>query len=382
LRVWLDLIPGCDAEPMTDPRLDVMHAMRQKGNETQLTRAITALGKHDPELAAQLARAIVATAAACGNQSSATMLERVPGSLEIINEASLGPVQVGRRPASGGRLDWQMTDDTFCLVVEVKIGAALAIRQLERYLNSFSGSTVDGGLVLLTRTTEDVPVKVERHDRWLGQIRWDQLIPAMTNVTSADPVIAGEWKRMLSVMRSPGDLAEEPVGWQLGRHKVGARNRLVVSAICDLAGSTVAVELALRASKPTSDGLCRHKPGARIRSVVTTGDTACMGLYVPAATKRGPVIEIELTGTRKPLKLTTYINPGLPPVVGRKTRYDETLNALRRSGFTEQTNGWYAVHDQVAPTPSAATPQAALWAVLQSRLQAIVASGTLDSLVP
>jgi RecB family endonuclease NucS len=370
---------------MDHPRLDVLRAMRHKRNETQLTRAITALGKHDQRLAAQMARAIVATAAEHGNRASADLLGRIPESLTIINEPSLGPVRIGRRKASGGRLDWQMATDEFSLVVEVKIGAAVAMRQLERYLASFSSSEVVGGLVLLTPATAEIPVKVERHDRWLGQIRWDELIPRLPAITPADPVVDEEWKLLLAVIAEPGDLADEPVGWQLGPHKVGARNRLVLSAVRDRATSTVAVELARRAGRSTSDGLCGVNPKSRARSVVVSGDRAKLALFVPTATKRGAVIEVDLAGTRRPLKLTTYVNPGLPPLVRRRADYDKTLTKLCQGGFAKQVGGthegWYAAHDAIAPTDDTATPQEALWTVLEGRLKAIAASGTLDPLV-
>ena len=368
-----------------DPRLDVLLAMRQKGNETQLTTAITALGKHDAALTAQMARAIVAAAAAGGNRASQAMLKQIPESLTIINEPTLGPVRLGRRKASGGRLDWQMATDGFSLVVEVKIGAAVALRQLERYLTSFSSSDVAGGLVLLTASTAEIPTKVERHPRWLGQVRWDELIPKLSAITATDALIAAEWNRLLAVIREPGDLADEPVGWQLGTHKVGARNRLVLAAIRDRATRAVAVELARRTGRPTSDGLCGVNPNPRARSVVVAGDRATLGLYVPASTKRRPVIEIEVAGTRKPLKLTTYVNPGIPPLVRKKAEYEQTLQRLRRGGLTEQTTGahagWYVAYDAIAPSDVAATPQAALWARLEVRLMAIAGSGTLDPLV-
>jgi hypothetical protein len=97
------------------------------------------------------------------------------------------------------------------------------------------------------------------------------------------------------------------------------------------------------------------------------------------------VIDIELAGTRRPLKLTTYVDPGPPPLVRRKAEYDKTLARLRKGGFAEEATGihrgWYAAHDTIGPTEAAATPQAALWASLQNRIKAIAASGTLDALV-
>ena len=96
-------------------------------------------------------------------------------------------------------------------------------------------------------------------------------------------------------------------------------------------------------------------------------------------------IEIEVAGTRKPLKLTTYVNRGSTPLVRKKAEYEQTLQRLRRGGLTEQTTGahagWYVAYDAIAPSDVAATPQAALWASLDIRLMAIAGSGTLDTLV-
>jgi hypothetical protein len=367
---------------MTDLRLDVLRALRQKGNETQLTRAITALCKHDPALTAQLSRAILTTAVGGGKTSASGLLKRIPRSLMITNEESLGPARNSRRNPSGGRLDLQMVNETFRLVVEVKVGAKVAVGQLERYLNhpSFSNSNVTGGLVLLTRNLEEIPQRVWHHKRWLGQIRWHQLIPRLTEISPVDEAISEEWRLLLDIIQSPGDLSDEPIGWQLGGIRAGERNRRVLSSVRDDARSAVEIELAGRRGWNKFEGLCRDKPGPRARSVTVTGDEAQLGLYVPASTKFGPAIKVVLAGTRKPLKLTTFVDPGLLPILRKgKTNYAEALRKLVEAGFKEEKDGWYAVLDRISPASEAEPPQTAVWAQLGPRIKEIVRSGALDT---
>ena len=101
--------------------------MRRTRDETQLTRAISALGKHDETLTSKLAKAILATAAQAGHEPAAQMLTQVPASLRISNEVRVEATR--RKPA--GRLDWQFKSDAFRLVVEVKIGTTAADGQLK-----------------------------------------------------------------------------------------------------------------------------------------------------------------------------------------------------------------------------------------------------------
>ena len=209
-------------------------------------------------------------------------------------------------------------------------------------------------------------------------------MPRMSAITPADPVLRAEWKLLLSVIRdNKADLAYAPADWQLGPHKVGERNRLVLSEIRDRAVSTVTSELVRRFSRLTPDGLCAFRSG-RARSIAVSGDWARIALYVPAKA-RAPVIEIHLEGTRRPLKLTTYVLPGVAPLVLRKATHAQTVSLLKERGFREDLQGnykgWYAAHDRIAPSPEAATPGAAVWAQLEERLTAIVVSGTLDALV-
>ncbi len=183
----------------------------------------------------------------------------------------------------------------------------------------------------------------------------------------------------LSVIGQPGDLADEPVGWQLGGRRAGERNRVVLTRVRDRARSTVAVGLAHKLGRATADELCGVKPGPRQRAVTKSGDSALLQLFVPASKTRAPVIQVELTGTRKPLKLTTYVRPGTAPLVVRRTRHAAALTALKKAGLSEERNGWYAVRDGIEPSADAVEPETALWARLEPRLQAIIDSGTLDS---
>jgi hypothetical protein len=353
--------------------------MRRSGDETQLTRTVATLAQFDETLASQLATAVLSTAAKSGNARAAELMGCVPNAVTLTSEDPLGPVQLGRRKARGGRLDWKLAAEGFLLLVEVKIGAVATGGQLRRYLGEFERFGGSGGLLLLARVTEEVPPAVHNNARWLGQIRWDQLIPRLTTMSFGDDEVAGQWQSLLSVVQRPGDLGDEPIDWEVGNRTVGERNRLVLLGLRDRATEATARQLAERTRRPSTDGLCGARAGKRRRSVATTGTAARLTLYVPAA-KGPPVIEVELDG-EAPLALATAVDPGSAPLFRRRTDHAKSLQSLRRAGFSEDSDGWYVARDEVSPATDTESPVEATWRTLEVRLQRIVATGILDAQV-
>lgn len=110
-----------------------------------------------------------------------------------------------------------------------------------------------------------------------------------------------------------------------------------------------------------------------------SGDEAHLALYVPASTKFGPAIKVVLAGTRRPLKLTTLVDPGPLPIWHRaKAGYAEALKKLVEAGFKQEKSGWYTVLDRISATKQDESPQAAVWAQLGLRIKEIVNAGALD----
>ncbi|WP_354699074.1 hypothetical protein DSM112329_04781 [Paraconexibacter sp. AEG42_29] len=366
---------------MTDVRTAVLGAMRRPRDETQLTRTIAALTGLDESVGPALVRSLLETAADGGGQRARTALQHAPSSVTLVSEGSLGQVR-GRWIRKGGRLDWYFEDgESFRLVVEVKVEARSERDQLERYLATTSWDKSHGGLLLLSRRTAELPGSVTSNPRWLGQIRWDQLLPHLRAIEPTRPDVAEEWRRLIDVVRAPGDLADPPVSWQLAGRTAGRRNAHILEGVKDRVVSTLATGLAARHELlGTSDGLVTAKEGKGLRSVTSSRDVATMTLFIPA--KNGAAgVEIKLAGTRAPLKLTTSVAPPRTRVPGvRIPKHDESAPRLGPT-FTTAADGWLVALDKVEKDGDT-EPTDAVWRQLEARLRAIVESGALDSRMP
>ena len=280
---------------------------RKKDNERQLTDEVGVLCARDALLAREVARAVLRVAAAGRPRSFLDLADRVPETVTLANEVTIGPKKIRRiLPSTGGRVDWQFVGPGFCLIVEVKLGAAVGEDQLERYLKhrAITKGSVTGGLVLLTRDRSPITRKIAKKKRWLGQISWRELLPELENIEPADPAVRAEWKQLVEVIQQPGDLVADGVTWQRKNRTAGQRNRAILGAAHDGACDFVELNLATRlGGRP--EGRCgTHPPGHRHRDVTYRGDRAVVGFYVPARSKR-PAITVDVDGIRQPLKVTT-----------------------------------------------------------------------------
>jgi hypothetical protein len=254
-----------------------------------------------------------------------------------------------------------------------------AAGQLERYLRSFDRHRGRGGLILLERQNSDVPRQVTDDRRWLGQIRWDQLIPRLGAIAPNDAVLAEQWRLLIALISRPGDLAEQPLDWTERRGtKAGQRNAELLRRVRDEAVTTVRRGLLATTTRGPAERLCAARPRKGTRSVRRDGTTAFLSLYVPAEKGRD-VVEIELSGSRAPLKVATAVDPGSDRRRGR-TRRSEAIEHLKRSGFAlEQESGWFVVRDAIGPEDGDA-PEQVLSGVVTRRLDQVLASGVLEPL--
>ncbi len=350
---------------------------RKKGNERQLTDEVGVLCARDPLLARDVARVVLRVAAAGRPRSLLDLADRVPEPVTLANEVTIGPKKIRRILAStGGRVDWQFVGPGFCLIVEVKLGAAVGEDQLERYLRhpAITKGSVTGGLVLLTRDRSPITRKIAKKKRWLGQISWRELLPELESIEPADPAVRAEWKQLIEVIQQPGDLVADGATWQLKNRTAGQRNRAILRAAHDGACEFVELALATRlGGRP--EGRCgTHPPGHRHRDVTYSGDRASVGFYVPARSKRA-AITVDVVGIRQPLKVTTTFLLDRHALSRRV--FDQQVKYLGTFGF-KLVGEYLAVTDRIKQGPDAVSPQVAMQALLEQRLGQIIDTGGLD----
>lgn len=363
-----------------DPERTLLQALRVGRNETQVTRAYAALAAADSSLPRHIARTVLDVAAKSGSRRAADALERLPASVTIAHEKSLGPVGGVLRPR-GGRADWWFTSGTtFGLLVEAKIGAGQGRDQLERYLND-AREFEAGGLVLLTRRPEQVPPWLAGRKQWLGQIHWHDLLPALAKIRPADPTVRGLWAAWTDVLRTAsGDLADAPVGWRLEGRTAGQRNEQLLRAAATHLKRSVGVALATR-DRRAPEALCGLSAGPRTKNPQRSGDEAFLTFYVPA-TSVWSTLQVSVTGTRAPLKVTTRAHPGEPARGRQGKKRQQSIDALEKLGLVANRHGWYELQDRIAPNdPDDDDAVAAVCACAEQRLTAIISSGALDHLV-
>jgi len=303
------------------------------------------------------------------------LADRVPETVTLANEVTIGPKKIRRiLPSTGGRVDWQFVGPGFCLIVEVKLGAAVGEDQLERYLRhrAITKGSVTGGLVLLTRDRSPITRKIAKKKRWLGQISWRELLPELENIEPADPTVRAEWQQLIEVIQQPGDLVADGATWQRKKRTAGQRNRAILRAAHDGACDFVELNLATRlGGRP--EGRCgTHPPGHRQRDVTYRGDRASVGFYVPARASR-PAIAVDVAGSKQPLKVTTTF------LLDRHVLSHRAIAQLEAElGDFKPVGEYLAVTDPVRQGPDSVSPQVAMQALLEQRLGQIIDSGGLD----
>lgn len=353
-----------------------LSSWRKAGNETQLTKAFGEFAEPDSEFAGRLAECLL-RAAAAGNRRAQQLLAKSVSVSGFGNEQRIGRVRnrgVLVRPR-GGQTDWEFRADGFRLIVEVKLRARLGPQQLERYLSEFNRSAVDGGLLLLTQRLVDVPARVSRHGRWLGQVLWSEALPLLAQIAPSDPERAAEWTELIAVVRRPGDLGGDPIGWTAQRGMTaGRRNARLLVGSADLLVQQVRNELTPRHARIARDGVVTTRPGPRSRSVSVAGTAAWLTVYISGRA----ALDVELWGTRAPFKARLAVNPEVAG--GRRAHRQAVVDRLAALGY-ESDDGWYGVSFAVAPQESGSRPAAVLSAELKQRVSEVVGACVFDGLV-
>ncbi len=177
--------------------------LRLPRNEVQLTKALAALMRKAPDLAHRMVTGLV---------SSVPEPPRIklPRSIDVEPEnPTLGKRARLLRTAeqATGRIDWRLMDagsppgSRFQLLVEVKISSGFGVQQLQRYLTDDRLKRAEWGRVIaLTRDPNAVPREVRGDSRWLGIVRWSDLLPRLRLMPDELPTAeAVLWDALLDV---------------------------------------------------------------------------------------------------------------------------------------------------------------------------------------
>jgi hypothetical protein len=124
----------------------------------------------------------------------------IPAELECRAEQSLG---------EDGRIDLRFDGPELTLLVENKLYSGYGHEQVRRYLRAVRRlpSGTRSALIAVTRA---VPTcgepALDEDDRWLGSVRWAQLLPQLHKLPIADRQLAAQWRLFFDVLDEQGDL--------------------------------------------------------------------------------------------------------------------------------------------------------------------------------
>jgi hypothetical protein len=245
----------------------VLAALRRRGDEAQLTQIIGAFAAADEEFAASLVRALLAHA----DLIRTTRLGDVPSRLACKPEVHLVD-SVGH---DQGFVDLRFSDTAggFTLLVELKIHAAYGYRQLDRYMIGLDAlPSAHAGLLAITR---DLPTggedQVARDPRWLGSLRWAQLLDDLRSLNHPDPALRALWGALLDRVASDGDFGilsvdnDAVYGWGLaekGQQTLTGLLDELVEPTLEIARSALAAHRGVEKNDSLA-GLIKHKSGRR-----------------------------------------------------------------------------------------------------------------------
>lgn len=196
---------------MPDPRLDVIdNALAlieaPKGaSEPRLTACMAELLAADPHAAAEFARLLLRAAP---NEASQERLGPAPPRLTTHGEHRF--TAGGRVSRRGRRADlWLTADKAWGLVIEAKLDAPFARGQLEDSIAA--GPTAFGlvadasvAVIALTSHAHAFGRFKDPERRWLGIVRWTEVLEELLALEFDDAGLTVRWQRLLSVYARRG----------------------------------------------------------------------------------------------------------------------------------------------------------------------------------
>ena len=165
----------------------LIRGLRRPGNEPQLTQALAFVLGTDGALAGSFLGHVVAGVDA---------LLPLPPAMSVSAEEE----------AATDRFDLRFRAPGWDVIVELKIHAGYGAGQLSRYLNGLT----DVDNAYLVAITRDLPLYGEPakdvDQRWLGSVRWRDLLPRMRTLSIQDELLRLQWQLFLDVLEEEGSM--------------------------------------------------------------------------------------------------------------------------------------------------------------------------------
>jgi hypothetical protein len=180
----------------------LLWGLRRPADEAQLTQVIAAIASVDRRFGARFVE-VPLDGAEDGMHAANVRSFRaggIPAELECRAEQSLG---------EDGRIDLRFDGPELTLLVENKLYSGYGHEQVRRYLRAVRRlpSGTRSALIAVTRA---VPTcgepALDEDDRWLGSVRWAQLLPQLHKLPIADRQLAAQWRLFFDVLDEQGDL--------------------------------------------------------------------------------------------------------------------------------------------------------------------------------
>jgi hypothetical protein len=357
--------------PPGPPRPSLVRAMRLRGSEAQLARALATVCQ-DGEVARELVRILLDLAARGRPRQAGRLLERLPHRLACVHEVH-GDTVAGRdRARRQPGLDavdllFAGPDGDFRLCAEIKLGAQAADdprfwAQIDRYVEA------RWPVVALVRDPDGLP-EPER-GKWLGALAWSELEPRLAELEVRPPALAEQWRDLLAVMREDGEFLRAPP----------STSREVAAAVEWLDRRRDALEAGFRRSIAAEwrNGEGREEFSEGVRALPPTAGRGRAYLQFALPPTGGTWVWVGLRGLGSPAPAVHWAAP--PSARAHDpNRFAKAHRRLRHSAFVAGPGG--EIYGNTVPLVADRAADDArdelLFAAIAARLDAIAQSGVL-----
>lgn len=342
----------------------IVRALRFRGDEVQLGRALHAICQQDETVAEAFVIGVLSHAAmGPDGTQAARFAERIPHRVLCQGERELFEVRRGHARDSArlaGRVDLYFTDEKkWQLAVELKIDSPLGPEQCERYLRARKP------LVVITRDPTAVPapkVGAKSGAGWLGAVSWSALKPDMEGL----PLVGSDkeiWLELLEIMDQDGDFDQRrpPKKKELQRD-IDIVDRVQSSVVDSFRNATVK----------------RYRRNGRELAETMKAYSVHYGGHASFAIKtdEGTLVEIVLrhSSTPSPVIAVTWFPPEKRSAM-RSLR--EAHERLESRGFEQRAGKRYTHRASVPPASANSDISTAIQLAMIQEINAIVDSDVL-----
>ena len=370
-------------EPGVPTSASLLHGLRRRADEAQLTQAIAAVARADRRFAAQFVALLLGVAAdgSRGENARAFAAHGLPDELDCRAEESLG---------EEGRVDLRFDADGWTLFVENKLYSGYGHDQVGRYVRALGRLRSErSALLAVTRTVPTYgEVGLDKNSSWLGSVRWAHLLPQLRELDIADLLLRDQWRLFVDILDQQGDLGMTRADSELicawARYRDGRRHLMdLLDQVWPGALEVVRQALFEQYGKkaPSAELVDIERRGKQRQVIVQRDQTRVfLGFCIPAVV-RDAALQVQFSGYHGVPHFTVQAKPWNAD--GRLAADDRQLAAadetLRVEGFkTNRTHDYWArVHEPDEYLDAEDVPKR-LIEIIEEDVPVIVRSGILD----